>query len=153
MLLQRVWQAAYNHIFCFQQVIVFIFHACNRIHIGQISAGGVFTVLAYYFSRCVSRWKSIFLKLQLCKCFVGFRIGFVPAFQMDCVRYRRIPKHKLCDVTRVRLRAPGVTLVHPSNSTCPAAGRQCCQINKQNIWHINSGAAAIKFKTSQYITT
>ena len=124
----------------FSKTLFFIYFTLVY-RIRRISAGGVFTVLAYYFAYCISRWKYRFLKLHLCKYFVSFRTGFFPVFQMDCVRYRRIPKHKLCDVTRVRLRAPGVTLVHPSNSTCPAAGRQCCQINKQNIWHINSGAA------------
>lgn len=129
MFLQRVWQAAYNRIFCFQQVIVFIFPAYNRIRIWRISAGGVFTVLAYYFAHCISRWKSRFWDCSYVT-ILSFWTGFVTAFQMDYVLYRLIPKHKLCDVTRVRLRAPGVTLVHPSNSTCPAVGRQCCQINK-----------------------
>jgi hypothetical protein len=46
MLLQRVWQTAYNRIFSVRQIIVRIyFHAYNLIRVGQTRVVGGFTVL------------------------------------------------------------------------------------------------------------
>jgi hypothetical protein len=46
MLLQRVWQTAYNRIFRARQIIVRIyFHAYNRKRVGQTRVGGGFTVI------------------------------------------------------------------------------------------------------------
>jgi hypothetical protein len=70
-------------------------------------------------------------KFQFCKNSGSFRPGStIRAFQVDLKDHPGFPNHKLRNVKRVRPSAPGVTLAHPSISTCQAAGRQCCQINK-----------------------